>query len=147
MASFIRTPVLVPGRLERMETNLIHFKWGSVWIVTSSNRASKGEPSPRHVSSKSSRHFAFFWADFYFDKSSMETKPCFTYNAPLRSKSARKASDSVREPWFQMRKKIFIGLFFVVNRPIFNLNTLQKKRHGSHFPPSERCKIHATDRT
>ena len=28
---------LIQGRLERTETNVIHFKWGSVSIVTSSN--------------------------------------------------------------------------------------------------------------
>jgi len=30
-----RTPVLMQGRLERTDTNLIHFKCGSVWMVTS----------------------------------------------------------------------------------------------------------------
>jgi len=27
--------LLIQGRHERKETNLIHYKWGSVWIVTS----------------------------------------------------------------------------------------------------------------
>jgi len=33
--SSIRTLMLIQGRIERMETNLIHLIWGSVWIVTS----------------------------------------------------------------------------------------------------------------
>jgi len=50
--SSIRTPMLILGRLERTETNLMHFKWernarkatlyvflcGSVWIVTSKKK-------------------------------------------------------------------------------------------------------------
>jgi len=34
--SSICTPMLIQGRFEHTETNLMHFKWGSVWIVTSS---------------------------------------------------------------------------------------------------------------
>jgi len=30
MVSSIRTPMLIQGRLERVETNLMHFKWEQV---------------------------------------------------------------------------------------------------------------------
>jgi len=32
---YIRTHIVIQGGLERMDTNLVHFKWDSVWIVTS----------------------------------------------------------------------------------------------------------------
>jgi len=32
--SSIRTPMLIQGRLERTGTNLMYFKWGSVWITS-----------------------------------------------------------------------------------------------------------------
>jgi len=33
-ASFIRTPMLIQGRLERTETNLMHFKWDVTCMET-----------------------------------------------------------------------------------------------------------------
>ena len=35
MTSFIRTPMLIQGTLERTEINVTHFKWGSMWIFIS----------------------------------------------------------------------------------------------------------------